>query len=155
MLITMSLMPSTSRAIWKFQVHWNTPRANKGVRGCLHHGPWSRSLLPKNMWLVVALIPRPLWFTLRKKMSKWPWSLRSLKCLFKGIHCPLSWSNGFYDERGKRGISWYTHQWEILDFNNHMPSSSTFLCLISVGYHFELRIAITFYWECLFFTQIT
>ena len=40
----------------------------------------------------------------KEKMSEWPWSLRSSKDIFKGLHYPLTWSNGLCGGRGKRGV---------------------------------------------------
>ena len=37
-------------------------------------------------------------------MSKWSWSSRSPKDIFKGLHYLLTWSNGFCSGRGKRGL---------------------------------------------------
>ena len=31
----------------------------------------------------------------KEKMSWWPWSARSPKDIFEGLHYPLTWSNGF------------------------------------------------------------
>jgi hypothetical protein len=39
----------------------------------------------------------------KEKMSKWPWSLRFSKDVFKGPHYPLTWSNEFCSGRSKRG----------------------------------------------------
>ena len=38
-----------------------------------------------------------------KKMSRWSWSLRFPKDIFKGPHYLLTWSNKFCAGRGKRG----------------------------------------------------
>ena len=56
---------------------------------------------PVNLWLVVEHVPKQLRFTSRKNL-KWPWSSRSPKGIFWGLHYPLTWSNGFCGGRGKR-----------------------------------------------------
>ena len=37
-------------------------------------------------------------------MSERPWSSRSSKDTFFGLHYPLTWLNGFCGGRGKRGV---------------------------------------------------
>ena len=50
-------------AMWqkKFKINYCS------LRGCLHHGPWSRPKALLNLWLAIELVPGPLWFTQRKK----------------------------------------------------------------------------------------
>ena len=38
-----------------------------------------------------------------KKMSKEPWSSKSPKDIFQGLHYPVTWFNMFCGERGKKG----------------------------------------------------
>ena len=38
----------------------------------------------------------------KEKMSEWPWSSRSPKDMFQGLHYPLTWSNKFCDGWSKR-----------------------------------------------------
>ena len=39
----------------------------------------------------------------KEKMTEGPWRWRSPKYIFQGLINALTWSNGFCDERGKRG----------------------------------------------------
>jgi hypothetical protein len=73
------------------------------LRGCLHHGPWSRAKALSNMELTDEPVFGPLRFTPRRKCQSGHGVRGPHKYTFKGLHHPLTWSNGFCGERGKRG----------------------------------------------------
>ena len=95
-------------------IRWNIPIFNMNEQkqsksleflliGRLHHGPWSRL---KALWKYVIGNWTCLGTTsvyIQGKKSKWPWSSRSRKYLFWGLHYPLTWPNKFCGGRGKRG----------------------------------------------------
>ena len=73
------------------------------LRGCLHQG---HELSQGPIKFVVGCwtcLGTTLVYT-KEKMSEWPWSSRSPKDILRGLDHPLTWSNGFCNGRGKRGV---------------------------------------------------
>ena len=68
--------------------------------------PWTMKSSQGPVKYVIGCWPRPgttSVYTKGKKMFEWPWSSRSPKDIFQGLHYPVTCSNGFCGGRGKRG----------------------------------------------------
>ena len=60
--------------------------------------PWTMKSSQGHVKFVIGCWTCPgttLVCTKGKKMLEWPWSSRSPKDIFQGLHYPLTWSNGF------------------------------------------------------------
>ena len=87
-----------TRIWWTSNLHGNSP---VGVVYTMNHEVVPRPCKTCD-WLLNSSWD---YFSLRqgKKMSEWPWSSRSPRNISKGLHCPVTWFNGFCGGRGKRG----------------------------------------------------
>ena len=83
-----------------FIVHGVKP----ALRGCLHYGIIKSSQGYVKFGIGCWTCPKTTPIYTKETMSVWPCSSRSPKDIFRSLHCPLTWSNGSCDGRGKRGV---------------------------------------------------